>query len=80
MIERPLGQHVNRLFENETVIFRPTKALDYELELAAVIGRLFERSARVSAHDTTGYIFGFVLLNNWSSKLPRIPDMFNGQY
>ncbi|ELQ40970.1 fumarylacetoacetase [Pyricularia oryzae Y34] len=73
-IERPLGHFPDRTVQVEApakppVIFAPTRALDYEVEFAAVIGTplpMGQRTASVAAVDR--HIFGFVLLNDWSAR------------
>lgn len=42
--------------------------MDYELELGAVIGKPVSCGEGVSATDAGDYIFGFVILNDWSGK------------
>ncbi|TLS26894.1 hypothetical protein PpBr36_05017 [Pyricularia pennisetigena] len=73
-IERPLGHFPDRTAQVEPpakppVIFAPTRALDYEVEFAAIIGTplpMGQRTASVAAVDR--HIFGFVLLNDWSAR------------
>jgi fumarylacetoacetase len=40
--------------------------MDYEVELAAVVGRALPMRQRVKAVDADEHIFGFVILNDWS--------------
>ncbi|WP_134701946.1 fumarylacetoacetate hydrolase family protein [Ammoniphilus sp. YIM 78166] len=51
----------------DTPVFRPKKCqwLDYELELACVIGKQ-GRDIKAAAADS--YIFGFTILNDWSAR------------
>lgn len=51
----------------EVPVRRPleTKALDYELELACVIGR---EGTDIAADEADGYIAGFTILNDWSAR------------
>ena len=42
-----------------------TEKLDYEVELAAVIGK---RAKNVSAEDAAGYVFGYVVANDVSAR------------
>jgi fumarylacetoacetase len=51
------------------VIFGPSRAVDFELEFACVIGKPTNRRP-VTAEEAAEHIFGFVLLNDWSGKLP----------
>lgn len=71
-IERPAGQYYGtKIQENgeKEVVFGPSKALDYEVELGVVIGALTRPGQRVSAIDADEHIFGFVLVNDWSGKM-----------
>lgn len=51
----------------DATIIKPRHAnwLDYELELAAVVGRKVQN---VSAREAEGSIFGYVILNDWSAR------------
>ncbi len=48
--------------------FGPSKALDFELELAAVVGRDSALGEIVKTAEAEAFIFGFVLLNDWSAR------------
>jgi fumarylacetoacetase len=48
--------------------FGPTEALDYELELAAVIGRSTRLGERVPVSEADETIFGYLLFNDWSAR------------
>lgn len=50
------------------VIFAPSRAMDYELEFAAVVGKPVAMRQRLRAADADEHIFGFVLLNDWSGE------------
>jgi fumarylacetoacetase len=51
-----------------TVRFGPVQALDFELELAAVIGRGNPLRQPVRLDAAREHIFGYALLNDWSAK------------
>jgi fumarylacetoacetase len=70
-IVRPHGQFLNTE-QPAKVIYGPTKRLDYELEVAAVIGKRSSQGESVLIGDADEYIFGVVLLNDWSgmNQLP----------
>lgn len=55
------------VFGPEAVIPCPpyTQALDYELEIAAVIGR---RGQNLGAEEAASHIFGFTIFNDWSAR------------
>lgn len=57
--------------EPKPVVFGASKAVDYELEFAAIIGKPLGMRQRLNAVDAAEHIFGFVVLNDWSGKLPR---------
>jgi len=48
--------------------FKPTNALDYELELALVIGKDSTIGQPVAITEAEDYIFGMVLFNDWSAR------------
>jgi fumarylacetoacetase len=64
-IVRPKGQYRDA---SGSIVFSPTKRLDYELEVAAVIGKPSILGDPVSIEDADEYIFGLVLLNDWSGE------------
>jgi fumarylacetoacetase len=63
---RPQGQ--TRPDEQAPPVFGPTKRLDFELEVAAVIGQPTALGESVRAADAEDHIFGFVLFNDWSAR------------
>lgn len=63
-VQRPLGVSM----AGGSVSFGPTKAMDYELELAAIIGKPTKLGDSVALEDADDHIFGLVLLNDWSGK------------
>jgi len=48
--------------------FRPTQALDYELELGCFIGPGNALGSPISMTDAESHIFGFSLVNDWSAR------------
>ena len=65
-IHRPMGQ----ICRDETAnpIFAPTNALDYELELAFVIGKDSDMGKPIPVQQAEDYIFGVLLFNDWSAR------------
>lgn len=63
---RPKGQILSE--DNQTPIFAPSKALDFELEIATIIGTSSEIGESISTSEAEDYIFGFVLFNDWSAR------------
>ena len=50
------------------VVFGPTKQLDFELEMAFVIGKETKLGDSVSTKNAEEYIFGMMLFNDWSAR------------
>ena len=48
--------------------FGPTKSLDYELEMAFLIGPGNPLGKPVPIDHATDHIFGLVLMNDWSAR------------
>lgn len=63
-IERPLGQYKGP----DGVVFGPSKALDFELEFGAIIGKPLARNQPLDIADAEDHIFGFVIVNDWSGS------------
>ncbi|KAK8041328.1 fumarylacetoacetase [Apiospora phragmitis] len=63
-VRRPLGVSP----AGGSVSFGPTKAMDYELELAAIVGNPTQLGDSVALEDADDHIFGLVLLNDWSAR------------
>ena len=49
-------------------VFGPTKSLDYELEMAFLIGPGNSLGQAVPIDQALDHIFGFVLMNDWSAR------------
>jgi 2-keto-4-pentenoate hydratase/2-oxohepta-3-ene-1,7-dioic acid hydratase in catechol pathway len=51
----------------EDIIFKPIEcnALDYELEVACIIGK---EGRNIKAYEAEDYIFGYCILNDWSAR------------
>jgi fumarylacetoacetase len=66
-VARPVGQ-----FKKDPTdlgpVFAPTERLDYELELAFVIGKNSRLGERISITEAEQYIFGYLLFNDWSAR------------
>ena len=65
-VRRPRGQ----LKPEGTVtpVFGPTKALDFELEMAVFVGSGNEQGQPIAAEQAGQHLFGMVLLNDWSAR------------
>jgi fumarylacetoacetase len=64
-VRRPHGQY--RGADGE-VHFGPAPALDFELELAALIGRGNDLDQPIGMEHALDHVFGYCLLNDWSAK------------
>ena len=63
---RPKGQF--KVNENDPPIFAATNALDFELEMAAIIGKSNALGDAISVQEAADYVFGFVIFNDWSAR------------
>ncbi|CAI4214083.1 unnamed protein product [Parascedosporium putredinis] len=64
-IERPIGQYRDKS-KDGAIVDGASKAVDYEMEFAAIVGKPLAMNQRVLATDADEHIFGFVILNDWS--------------
>jgi fumarylacetoacetase len=65
-IYRPKGQ--TKPTDADKPVFGPTKLLDFELEMAFIIGKETQLGQAVSTREAEDHIFGFVLFNDWSAR------------
>jgi fumarylacetoacetase len=65
-VRRPKGQI--KPPDAPTPVFGPTKSLDFELEMAFLIGPGNALGQPVPIDRAIGHIFGFVLMNDWSAR------------
>lgn len=63
---RPKGQR--KAPDAEEPTFGASKRMDFELEMAFVIGRDTALGQTISTSEAEEYIFGFFLLNDWSAR------------
>ena len=63
-IRRPVGQ----FNLNGRVFFGPTRKMDFEVEFAAFISKPNTLGEAISVEAAEEHIFGYVLLNDWSSR------------
>ena len=63
---RPKGQ--TKPADSDQPVFGPTKLLDFELEVAFIIGKPTELGNSVSTAEADDYIFGLTLFNDWSAR------------
>lgn len=65
-IRRPCGQV--KPVDSDQPIFTSSKKMDFELEMAFVVGVGNEMGQRISVEDGEEHIFGVVLMNDWSAR------------
>jgi fumarylacetoacetase len=65
-IHRPKGQ--TRPDDQAPPVFGPTKQLDFELEMAFVVGGDTELGEAIPVATAEDYIFGVMLFNDWSAR------------
>ena len=81
-ITRPHGMLLDPA--SHTYGFGPSKSVDYELEVGIFVGKPVPLGKRIlSPDEAKEYIFGFVLLNDWSARDIQFAEMrplgpFNG--
>jgi len=64
-IHRPVGQ--TKPADGDPV-FGPCRLLDFELEMAFVIGKASNLGDRITTGEAESYIFGMALFNDWSAR------------
>jgi len=65
-IRRPSGQILPK--DQEIPVFSPSRQLDFELEMAFVIGKESTLGEPILADKADEYIFGLLLFNDWSAR------------
>lgn len=65
-IHRPKGQTMPP--EAQNPVFGPSKRMDFELEMAFILGKPTSLGETIPADQAEDYIFGFVLFNDWSAR------------
>ncbi len=63
---RPKGQQKPK--DDEPPVFGPCKLLDFELEMAFIIGQETKMGESISTEKAEDYIFGLALFNDWSAR------------
>lgn len=74
-IERPVGQFLDDCTAvGSDVICEASGVLNYEFQVAAIIGKLVGAGQIPRTANADGHIFGLVLLNNWIARDPLNPS------
>ena len=63
---RPKGQ--TKAADAELPTFGPCKMLDFELEMAFIVGKETQLGECIPVDKTNDYIFGMLLFNDWSAR------------
>jgi fumarylacetoacetase len=61
---RPKGQ----VKAGENIVFAPTRELDFELEMAHIIGKATQLGESISIENAEDYVFGFLIFNDLSAR------------
>lgn len=65
-IHRPKGQVMPK--GADTPVYQSSARLDFELEMAFIIGKESALGSSISTKDAEDHIFGMVLFNDWSAR------------
>jgi fumarylacetoacetase len=65
-IHRPKGQVLPK--DSTSPVFQPSARLDFELEMGFITGKNTAIGESIATEDAEDYIFGMVLLNDWSAR------------
>lgn len=65
-VRRPKGQTIAPDADKPT--FGPSRLLDFELEMAFIVGKENELGTSVNTAEAEDHIFGMVLFNDWSAR------------
>ena len=65
-IHRPHGQTLPK--GESQPVFGPSQRLDFELEMAFIIGKETQQGKRITSSEAEDYIFGMIIFNDWSAR------------
>ncbi len=65
-IRRPCGQ--SKPDKADAPVFGPSRSLDFELEVASLVGPGNEQGRPIPVAEAEEHLFGLVLLNDWSAR------------
>ncbi|MCG8331879.1 MAG: fumarylacetoacetase [Chitinophagales bacterium] len=65
-IHRPNGQQIPQ--DAKAPVFGPSKLMDFELEMAFVVGKETQIGSSVNITEAEDHIFGMMLFNDWSAR------------
>ncbi|KAM7199237.1 hypothetical protein V8F20_005839 [Naviculisporaceae sp. PSN 640] len=64
-IVRPHGHYFD---DKDNVVFGPSRAMDFELEMGCIIGKPSRIGHAVEIDEADEHIFGLVLINDWTAR------------
>lgn len=64
-VHRPMGQLNN---DNTNPVYAPSGRVDFELEMAFIVGKETRLGETVSVENAEDHIFGMVVFNDWSAR------------
>ncbi len=65
-VHRPKGQTIPN--DCKQPVFGPSQRVDFELEMGFITGKNTKLGESISTDEANDYIFGLVLLNDWSAR------------
>ncbi len=65
-VHRPMGQTLPN--GESTPVFGPSRSIDFELEMGFITTDANIMGENIPVHEAEDYIFGMVLLNDWSAR------------
>jgi fumarylacetoacetase len=65
-VHRPMGQTLPN--GENTPVFGPSRSIDFELEMGFITTDANIMGENIPVHEAEDYIFGMVLLNDWSAR------------
>jgi len=65
-VHRPMGQTLP--LGETTPVFGPSRSIDFELEMGFITTDVNIMGENIPVHEAEDYIFGMVLLNDWSAR------------
>jgi len=65
-IHRPMGQTLP--YGETSPVFGPSRSIDFELEMGFITTDVNIMGENIPVHEAEDYIFGMVLLNDWSAR------------
>ena len=65
-VHRPKGQTIPN--DSKQPVFGPSQRVDFELEMGFITGKNTNLGDSISTSEADDYIFGMVLLNDWSAR------------